>query len=192
MLFRSGIVAFIFVLIADVVVAWALYVFLQRTSRERSLFAAWFRLIYVAIAGAALLNLLLAVKLVDDTGYTTALEPGQRDVQTMLSLDAYIYGWRIGLLFFGVHLLLVGYVMVKSDYVPSILGRLVAWAGLGYVLTMLAGVLRPDQKDLLLLLVAVVAIPGEFGLVGWLLWRGGKERPIAGQPADAVTAARVV
>ena len=82
-------------------------------------------------AAAALLNLLVAVKLVDDSGYATGLEPGQRDVQAMSSLDAYIYGWRIGLVFFGVHLLLVGYVIVKSDYVPRILGRLVALAGLG-------------------------------------------------------------
>ena len=110
-------------------------------------------------AAAALLNLLVAVKLVDDSGYATGLEPGQRDVQAMSSLDAYIYGWRIGLVFFGVHLLLVGYVIVKSDYVPRILGRLVALAGLGFVLMMLAGVLWPDSKDLYLLLLAVVAIP---------------------------------
>jgi hypothetical protein len=39
-LFRAGIAAFTIVLIADVVVAWALYAFFQRTSRELSLFAA--------------------------------------------------------------------------------------------------------------------------------------------------------
>jgi Domain of unknown function (DUF4386) len=189
MLFRIGIVAFVIVLVADVVVAWALYVFLQRTSRELSLFAAWFRLVYVAIAAAALLNLLLAVKLVDDTGYTTGLGPGQRDIQAMSALDAYLYGWRIGLVFFGVHLLLLGYVMVKSDYVPRILGRLVALAGFGYVLMMLAGVLWPDSKDLFLLLLAVVAIPGEFGLTVWLIWRGGKEQSTTGRPAERVNAA---
>src|SRR6266511_1140514 len=71
------------VLIADVVVAWALYVFFQRTSRELSLFAAWFRLLYVAIAAAALLNIPVILKLVDGTGSVTALEKGQRDVQVM-------------------------------------------------------------------------------------------------------------
>jgi hypothetical protein len=179
-LFRSGITAFIIVLIADVVVAWGLYGFLQRTSRQLSLFTAWFRLVYVAIAAAALLNLLLAVKLVDDTGYTTAFEKGQRDAQVMLSLDAYLYGWRIGLVSFGVHLLLLGFVMVKSDYTPRLLGMLVALAGLGYVVIMLAGVLLPnfdDHKDLFLLLLAVVAVPGESGLTIWLLWRGGKGQP---------------
>jgi hypothetical protein len=181
-LFRSGLAAFIIVLIADVVVAWALYVFFQRTSRELSLFAAWFRLVYVAIAAAALLSLSVVLKLVDGTGYSTTLETGQRDAQVMLSLDAYNYGFFLGLVFFGVHLLLLGFVMVKSDYAPSILGILVALAGLGYVMINLARVVLPnyrDYEDLLLLLLAVLAAPGEFGLIGWLLWRGGKARPAA-------------
>src|SRR6266511_4338948 len=132
-LFRSGLPAFFIVLIADVVVAWALYVFFQRTSRELSLFAAWFRLLYVAIAAAALLHIPVILKLVDGTGSVPALEKGQRDVQVMLSLDAYNYGFFLALVFFGVHLLLL----------------------------------------------AVLAVPGEFGLVGWLLWKGGKARPAA-------------
>jgi Domain of unknown function (DUF4386) len=179
-LFRSGLAAFIIVLIADVVVAWALYVFFQRTSRELSLFAAWFRLLYVAIAAAALLNTLVVLKLVDGIGYSTALEKGRRDAQVMLSLDAYNYGLFLGLVFFGVHLLLLGFVMVKSDYAPSILGILVTLAGLGYVVINLARVVLPnyrDYEDLLLLLLVVLGLPGEFGLIGWLLWRGGKARP---------------
>jgi hypothetical protein len=182
-LFRSGIAAFIIVLIADVVVAWALYVFFQRTSRELSLFAAWFRLLYVAIAAVALLSHLVVLKLVDSAGYSTALEKGQRDAQVMLFLDAYNYGFFLGLVFFGVHLLLLGFVMVKSEYAPSILGILVALAGLGYVVINLGRVVLPnyrDYEDLLLLLLVVLAVPGEFGLVGWLLWRGGKARPAAG------------
>jgi hypothetical protein len=170
------VVAFIIVLAADVVVAWGLYIFLQRTSRELSLFAAWFRLVYVAITCAALLSLLVAVKLVDDTGYTTALERVQRDAQVMLSIDAYHYGWRIGLVFFGVHLLLLGYAMVKSEYVPRILGALVALAGLGYTVSMLAVILLPSSSNFedIVLLLLVVAVPGEFGLTGWLIWKGGK------------------
>jgi hypothetical protein len=78
--------------------------------------------------------------------------------------------------------------MVKSDDVPSILGILVALAGLGYVVVNLARVVLPDYRDyegLLLLLLVVLSLPGEFGLVGWLLWRGGKARP-ASQLAHAL------
>ena len=174
-LFRTGLVAFIIVLIADAVVAWGLYAFFQRTSRELSAFAAWFRLLYVAIAGAALLHLLRAAKLVDGTGYTAAFEQGQREAQVMLSLDGFLYGWRIALVVFGVHLLLLGLVILKSDYAPRALGILVTLAGLGYVVSSLVGVLLADfNRNVAVLLLAVVTVPGEFGLTGWLLWRAGR------------------
>jgi hypothetical protein len=56
----------------------------------------------------------------------------------------------------------------------------VGLAGLGYVVIDLARVVLPnyrDYEDLLLLLLVVLGLPGEFGLIGWLLWRGGKARP---------------
>jgi Domain of unknown function (DUF4386) len=155
------------------------------------LFAAWFRLIYVAITAAALLNLLVAVKLVDDTGYTTALEAGQRNAQLMLFLDAYTYGWTIALIWFGVHLLLLGLVMVQSDHVPNILGILVAIAGLAYALAKLASVFLPEYNDTFLLLIAVLAVPGEFGLTGWLLWKGGKHLPTSEQQPEPVRSGSV-
>src|SRR5919198_6228112 len=129
LLFRGGVVAFIVVFILDVVVAWGLYIFLRPAGRELSLFAAWFRLIAATVSLAALLNLLIAAKLVDDTGYPV----GQRSAHVMLFLDAYTYGWSIGLVCFGVHLLLLGLLIVRSDHAPRLLGILVAVAGLAYV-----------------------------------------------------------
>jgi hypothetical protein len=175
LLFRVGIAAFIIVLIADVVVAWALYVLFQRTSQQLSLFAAWFRLVYVAIAAAALLNLFVALKLADDAGSSTALAPEQRDAQVRLSLAAFDYGWTISLVFFGVHLLLLGVVIAKSDYAPRLLGILVAIAGSGYVLGYLPRVLVPGHEDLFILLPAVLTVAGEvIALPSWLLWKGGR------------------
>jgi hypothetical protein len=177
LLFRGGVAAFIVVFMADVVVTWGLYVFLRRAGRELSLLAAWFRLMSVAISLAALLNLLVAVRLADDTGYPTALGAGRRDAQVMSSLDAYTYGWSIALVCFGVHLVLVGLLIVKSDYVPGVLGILVVVAGVAYVVGKLTSVLLPDYNDALSALIVVLAVPGEFGLTAWLLWRGGKDRP---------------
>jgi Domain of unknown function (DUF4386) len=187
-LFRAGIAAFAAVFALDVVMAWALYAFFKRANRGLSLLAAWFRLMTAAISATALLNLLVAVRLVDGTGYSGALEAGQRDAQVMLSLDAYHYGWDIGLVFFGVYLLLLGFMAVRSDYVPSILGVLVALAGLGYVVNDLARVLLTGyeaDEAVRSPLFLVLAVAGEFSLGGWLLLRGGRKeaREAASVPA---------
>jgi Domain of unknown function (DUF4386) len=177
-LFRGGIVALMVVFVADAVVAWALYVFFRRVNRDLSLLTAWFRLLYTAMSGIALLNLAVVVLLVGGADATTALGAGQRDAQAMLFLDAYEYGWAIALVCFGVHLLLLGFLVLRSDYAPSIIGILLVMAGLGYLVDSLARFLLlnyEDYSDFFLLLVAVPAVAGEFSLIGWLLLRGGKE-----------------
>ena len=177
-LFRSGIVALMAVFVADAVVAWALYIFFRRENRDLSLLTAWFRLLYTAMFGIALLNLAVVVLLVAGADAATALGAGQRDTQAMLFLDAYDYGWAIALVCFGVHLLLLGVIVFKSDYAPRIIGILLVLAGLGYLVDSLArfSLLNyEDYRDLFLLLLAVPAIAGEFSLTGWLLLRGGKE-----------------
>lgn len=171
-LFRGGQVGFIVVLIADVVVAWGLYVFFRRTSRELSVFAAWFRVVYVAVAGAALLNLVVASRLASGD-YGTALG----EAQVKVFLDAFNYGWRVSLVFFGLHLLLLGLVIARTDDAPTLLGRLVSLAGLAYAACNLTIILLADQQGsarLLTLVLAVLGVPGEFGLVGWLLWRAAR------------------
>jgi hypothetical protein len=176
-LFRSGVAALVLTFVMDVVAAWGLYVFFQRTSRELSTLAAWFRVATAAISAVALLCLLVVLRLVGGEGYTAAFETDQRNAQVMLFLDAHVYGWTIGLVFFGFHLLLLGYLIVKSDYAPRILGVLVVVAGAGYVVIYLARILLPgyeDYENVAMGLLVLLAVPGEFGLTGWLLWRGGK------------------
>jgi hypothetical protein len=180
-LFRGGVAALVAVFVSDAVVAWALYIFFRRVSRDLSLLMAWFRLLYTAISAIALLNLLVVVLLVGGADYAAALGVGQRDAQVMLFLDAYDHGWAIGLVCFGIHLVLVGFLVLRSDYVPSILGVLLAVAGVGYLVDSLARLVLPNYEDygsLFMVLVAVPAIAGEFSLTGWLLLRGGKAQDV--------------
>jgi Domain of unknown function (DUF4386) len=176
-LYRSGVAAFVIVFIADIAVAWGLYVFFKRTSPELSRLTAWLRLVYVGVAAAATLHLLVVGRIVDGSGYVSDIEVGERQTQVMLAYDSYIYGWSVGLVIFGAHLLLLGYVMVKSVDAPRVLGMLVMLAGVGYVVSNLALVLLPgyeDYADAFLLLTVVLAVPGEFTLPVWLLWRAGR------------------
>ena len=63
-LFRSGIAAFLIVIMLDVVVAWALYVLLAPVNRTLALLTAWLRLAFAAVFGSTLVSLLDAAQLV--------------------------------------------------------------------------------------------------------------------------------
>jgi mannose-1-phosphate guanylyltransferase len=88
-LFRLGTVAFLVVIILDVVVAWGLYVLLEPVSRSVAVLMAWARLVFAVIFAVAVVNLLSAVHLVTDPTYQAAFEPTQLNAQMMASLNAF-------------------------------------------------------------------------------------------------------
>ena len=78
MLFRIGICSILIVLICDVVVAWALYVLLKQVSKSLSLLTAWLRLVYAAMLGIALLNLVIILILLSGANYLAVFETDHR------------------------------------------------------------------------------------------------------------------
>ncbi len=174
-LFRMGIAGGVIVLAADAVVAWALYIFLKPVNKSFSLLAVWFRLVFVAIAGINLLNLLIVLLLLSGADYLTVFETGQLQAQVMLFLGAHGSGINISWVFFGFHILVLGYLIFKSSYIPRILGILLIVASLGYFINGFASFLSSNyaNNEANLLVVAVPAIIAEFSLTLWLLIKGG-------------------
>ena len=135
MLFRAGFLGWLIILICDVLAAWGLYVFFKRVNKSLSLLTAWFRLVYTAILGVALLNFVIVLLLLSGADYLTAFETDQLHAQVLLSLNAFYGLWDIGLVVFGFHLLGLSYLVFKSGYIPKILGILLIFAFVGYLIT---------------------------------------------------------
>ncbi|WP_340818234.1 DUF4386 domain-containing protein [Methanolobus sp. WCC4] len=164
-LFRISIFCFIVVAILDVLVAWAFYVFLRPVNRSISLLMAWFRLVYASVLVFCLVFLVIALLLLEENFYLTAFGTEQLYAQMMLFIDAFNEGWAVGFIFFGLHLVLLGYLIFRSDYIPKILGILVMLAGLSYLIDYLGRVLLPDLG----LEVSTLFGWGELLFMLWLL-----------------------
>ncbi len=177
LLFRSIICGFLIVAILDVVVAWALYVLLRPAGRSIALLSAWFRVVYAAVFAAALGNLFVAVRLLSDADSLKAFGAGQLDAQAMMSVNAFNDGWDLALVIFGLHLLVLGYLIFKSGYIPRVLGILVMIASFGYLIDSFGGLLSTSYN----INLAQFTFIGEVLLMVWLLWKGVrlKEPPAA-------------
>ena len=176
-LFRAGIFGWLFILILDVVVAWALYVFLRAANQSLSLLTAWLRLSYAALLGAGLLSLVIVLLLAGSADYLSVFDADQVSALVVLFLDAFEGIWGIGLVVFGCHLLLLGYLVLQADYVPGILGILLIIAAAGYLIVSLAELLLPTYATYTAMLELVFTVPmiiGELGFGVWLLIKGGK------------------
>jgi hypothetical protein len=170
----------VIVLFADVAVAITLFVLLKRVSPTLSLLAAAFRVVYAAMQAVNLLNLFKALFLLTNPNYGAGFGPRQVDALALFSLEAFGTGFRIGLVFFGIHLIALGNLLVTSRYVPRVIGILVVAAGVGYSADSLGRLLVPDYSAVATAVLLTPAVIGELGLTVWLLVKGVQiRRPAA-------------
>src|SRR5271167_1797967 len=105
-------------LASDTGVALIFFYMFQPVSRRLSFVASLSRLIFVVVMSVNSLN------------YFGAIEFLQRSH----SSASFNTGYGIALIPFGVHCVLTGYLIVKSTFLPRILGVLMVLAGLGYLI----------------------------------------------------------
>ncbi len=176
-LFRLGLVSFLAIFVVDVVVAWALYQLFKPANESLSLVTAWFRIVYTVFLGVAVIFFFQALQLLDHAEFLSVFSAEQLNAQALVALDTFNSTWLIGLLAFGVHLVLLGALVVTSQWAPRALGYVLIVAGMAYVGDTVAHSLLGNYQDYETLFIAIVAVPsviaeGWFGL--WLLVKGGK------------------
>ena len=169
-LFRLGICFFLIVAVLDIIVAWALYVFLKPINKSLSLLTAWFRIVYATMLGVVLIYLINVLQLVNGAEYLTAFEPNQIQTLVMLSVRNFTLGWEFSLIVFGFHLLLLGYLVLKAGYMRKILGILIILAALGYLIDGFGKLLSTDYN----ISISMYTFIGEVILIFWLLIIGRK------------------
>lgn len=169
-LFAAAILCYLIEFIEDIVIAWALYFLLLPVNRAVSLLTAWFRLMYTAIALFGMLKLVTVFQLVNSPDYLATFGPGPLHAEIKLLLGTFRDDWSIGLVLFGIHLVLLGYLICRSGYIPTLLGVLLVIDGLAWVVNCLQPYLYPNAH----LRFLFIAFFGEVFLMLWLLIRGWK------------------
>lgn len=176
-LFRIGLISFLVVFLLDVIVAWALFIVFRKIDNDLSLLGAWFRLVYTVFLGVALIFFFQALQLLGGAEFLAPFSQDQLNASALVALDSFNSTWLVGLTAFGFHLLVLGYLIVKSGVAPKLLGVVLFVAGLAYVLDTVAHSLLSNYSEYEAVFIAIVAVPaviaeGWFGV--WLLMKGGK------------------
>jgi len=171
-LFRiGGIGSELVVLLSEIVLSVLLYVLLKPVSKTLSLVAAVSRLAMTTIHGLNLLNYFFVLQLLSGADYLSVFQADQRHALASLFLDAHSYGYAIGITFFTLHVFVLGYLILKSGYIPRILGVLFLIAAFGYLIDSSAILLSPNYETTPVFLALPIAI-AEISFPLWLLFRG--------------------
>lgn len=171
-LFRLGAAGLVVVAILDVAVAWGLYILLRNVNPSLSLLGAWFRVAYAAIFVMAINSLFSALR-------AAPVDPAQ----SAFFLETYQYAWQTGLILFGIHLGVVGFLAWRSPYISWIFGVLLVVSGVGYAVDGFGTLLDPTYS----LALSTFTFIGEVAFIFWLLIRGSRlpDGAIVGTRADA-------
>lgn len=143
--FGFAVVGYLLVLALDSIIGLALYVVLKPANKQLALLTAGLRLIYAGVLTIGLIALVLQV--IDAYGYAS------------IKLVGYIA--------FALHILVLGYAVFKSGYIPKSLGLLLILASFTYGV-FFVDLHLPAPLGIIIMLTMAIA---ELSLSIWLMVR---------------------
>lgn len=175
--YRAGVAAFMAILIADLIVGWALFVVLRPIDKALALLAILFRGAYTIAHIGVVLGLISALSLATTPSFSAHSSTQALAYHFLMSHGV---GFTVTLIFFGVHLVLIGTLIARASYIPRAIGWLLMIAGIAYAADGFGKILLGSYGPYAEAAVTAVIIPtliGEGALMLWLLvWGVDKTR----------------
>ncbi len=169
--YRLGLVADLIMLVCYVAVTLLFYYLFKPVSRSLSLLAAFFSLIGIAVLAVNCLSHVAPLIFLGNANYLSVFEPNQLQALALVSLRLHARGYTISGVFFGMYMLLLGVMIFKSEFLPRIVGVLMAIGGLGNLIDSFATFLSPALAARLPDLGMLGGL-AELALTVWLLAMG--------------------
>ncbi|PTT61404.1 DUF4386 domain-containing protein [Arthrobacter sp. HMWF013] len=157
-IYLAGVACIFLVILLDVLVSAAWYALFKNVNRQLSAAAAWMRVTFAGLFAVATGQLANAYALLDNPE------------QALHAIASFRTIWLISLGLFGLYLILIGYLELRSTFVPKVLGTLLAISGTGYIIDAF-GVAFVDGFTPMYGLFAII---GETSCIFWLLIKGRK------------------
>lgn len=170
MLYRLSFATYLIEAICDVSIALIFYILLRPVSRGLALLTAFFGLIStITFACCQLFYFALPRVLISEAEYLNTFTPDQLATLTLTSIRMSSYGAGLFLIFYGTGWIIRGALIIRSGYIPALLGVLMIIGGLGFATRTITQVLAPQYASAIMLYLMA---PGGILLGLWLLIRG--------------------
>ncbi len=168
--FQLGFAVYLIEMACQIAMTALFYELLKPAGRSVSLIAAYLGLSGCVIKTVGRLFYIAPLFILGGAHYLNAFSLEQLQALALLFLKVNDHGAGIALAFFGFYALLKGYLIIRSTFLPRILGVLSVLAGLG-LLTFLSPTLGPR----LFTYVAALGLLGAAPQILWLLVFGVNE-----------------
>jgi hypothetical protein len=169
-LFVSGLGGWAIIIITDLIVTFSLYRFFKSADAKVSVLTAAIRFIYTAI---------LAVAVYQIVSIIFVEKPIKSAAEINALFESFEQIWSFGLIIFGLHLIGLGFLSIKSIYIPKFLGYLLYLGGALYTTLSIVKQASLLDSELLVKIEGILALPmalGEMLLAIWLIIKSLQKR----------------
>lgn len=177
-MFRLAIAAEMVNAVIFVLLAMALYRLLSGVDPWQARLMVGLVLVSSAVTLMNLVNNIAALTLFHGADFLAVLDKPQRDALGMLFLRLHGQGNYVNELFWGLWLFPFGVLVMRSRFLPRILGLWLLVNGAAYVVLSFIALLVPEYSQLAFN-AAMPALLGELAIMLWLLIKGAKVQPLA-------------
>jgi uncharacterized protein DUF4386 len=178
MLFRLGIVSELFCMAIFIFVVRALYRLLSGVDKRYASLMMTLYVVCVPISFLNVLNEIAALTLLRGADYLRVFDRPQRDALAMLFLNLHGQGIAVAESLWGLWFIPFGLLVMRSGFLPRILGVLLFGVCFGYLADSFTPLLLPSYTTVVSR-VAMILTAGELPMMLWLLIRGAKDQPLA-------------
>ncbi len=176
MLFRVGIFGELFSAVAFLLLGLALYRLLSGVNKTQASLMVILVAVSVAITFANVVNNIAALTLFRGADFLAVFDKPQRDALAMLFLRLHGQGLVVNQIFWGLWLLPFGVLVMRSRFLPRILGVLLIVNCFAYVAGSLTWLFWPSYGNVVFRAI-FPALLGELWILLWLLIKGVKVQP---------------
>ena len=170
----TGAIMFIFVV-------RALYRLLGEVNKTLASLMVTLVLISVPITCLNVLNEVVALRLLHGNSFLGIVDHAQRDALALLFLNLHGDGASLANIFWGLWLFPFGTLVMRSEFIPRILGALLILNGVALVVVSLTALMLPTHLDSVSR-YAVIPELGELWMMAWLLIKGVRPLPSPAKP----------
>lgn len=171
--FRIAVVSDVLSAVLAVPLALLLYQLLKPVNKTQAALMALLLLLAIPVSFVVALNYVAAQLLLTAAPEVSTLTVAQRDALGMLFLRLHTDGVLAVEIFWGLWLLPFGLLVMRSHFLPRVLGILLIIAGVAYVAHSLTTLLLAGHRVVLYERVTMLArAAGEFPIMFWLLIKG--------------------
>lgn len=172
-MYRVEILTGFVTLVLFIVLVATLYKLLKDVDRWHAMLMVLLVSIGVAISLANLINRFAPLVLLSGGDYLAVFTKAQLDALALGFLRLHASGATVATVFWGLWLFPFGVLVIRSGFLPRILGYLLMVAGFAYVASSVTTIVLPAYRHV----VSQVMTPlyfGELPIVFWLLIKGAK------------------